>query len=144
MKNRIGLFAVNLFVAAVLVCGTGAIRAASGSNAPIVIVTDSDFQSCGCVTGGSGSTADPYVIGPLAINKTAGASAAVSIDGTLLTKSFSLFNLTIAGNGTDSSIGILLNHINPSGSPKIAAQVSGTQRPSRATASELSWRIPVL
>jgi len=127
MTNRIGLFAVNLFVAAVLVCGTGAIWAASGSNAPIAIVADSDFQSCGCVVGGSGSTTDPYVIGPLTINKTAEASAAVSIDGTLLTKSFSLFNLTIAGNGTDSSIGILLNHINPSGSPKISAQVTGTQ-----------------
>src|SRR4029077_8409448 len=99
MRNRIGLFAGNLFVAAVLLCGTGAIRAASGSNAPIVIATDSDFQACGCVTGGSGSTTDPYVIGPLTINKTAEASAAVSIDGTLLTKSFSLFDLTIAGNG---------------------------------------------
>lgn len=84
-------------------------------------------QTCGCVASGSGTTADPYVIGPLAINKTRSGIAAVSIDGTLLTKSFTLFNLTIAGNGTTSSVGISLNHINPSGNATISAAVTGPQ-----------------
>ena len=125
--KRIGSFAVILFVAMVVVYWTGEIRAVSGSSAPIVIASDSDFQTCGCVASGSGTTTDPYVIGPLAINKTGSGNAAVSVDGTLLTKSFTLFNLTIAGNGPDSSIGILLNHINPSGNQTISAVVKGTQ-----------------
>jgi parallel beta-helix repeat protein len=102
-------------------------RAANDSSEPIVIATDSDFQVCGCVASGSGTTTDPYVIGPLTINKTGAMNTAVSIDGTLLTKSFTLYNLTIAGNGTESSVGVFLNHINPSGSPTISAAVTGTQ-----------------
>jgi parallel beta-helix repeat protein len=125
--KRIGSFAVILFVAIVLVYCTGSTRAVSGSSAPIVIATDLDFQTCGCVASGSGTTADPYVIGPLALNKTGNANAAVSIDGTLLTKSFTLFNLTIAGNGTDSSVGISLNHINALGNATISAAVRGIQ-----------------
>ena len=49
------------------------------------------------------------------------------IDGTFLTRSFILFNLTIAGNGASSSTGIVLNHINPSGRNTISAVVTGTQ-----------------
>lgn len=125
--KRIGSSVLILFVAAILVYSLSGIRAVSGSSAPVVIASDSDFQSCGCVASGSGTTADPYVIGPLAINKTGAGNAAVSIDGTLLTKSFTLFNLTIAGNGTDSSVGISLNHINPSGLATISAAVTGAQ-----------------
>lgn len=125
--KRLGSFVVILFVAAILVYSSGAIRAVSGSSVPIVIASDSDFQTCGCVASGSGTTADPYVIGPLAINKTRSGIAAVSIDGTLLTKPFTLFNLTIAGNGTTSSVGISLNHINPSGNATISAAVTGPQ-----------------
>jgi parallel beta-helix repeat protein len=123
----IGRLVLILVAAVVLVYRPGAIRAANDASAPIVIATDSDFQSCGCVASGSGTTTDPYVIGPLAINKTAATNTAVSIDGTLLTKSFTLYNLTIAGNGTSSSVGIFLNHINPSGGPTISAAVAGAQ-----------------
>ena len=125
--KRIGRFVVILIVAAVLVYRPGTTRAANNSTAPIVIATDSDFQFCGCVASGSGTTTDPYVIGPLAINKTGANNTAVSIDGTVLTKSFTLYNLTIAGNGTNSSVGIFLNHINPSGNQTISAVVTGTQ-----------------
>jgi hypothetical protein len=77
------------------------------------------------MTSGSGTTADPYIIGPWSINNVGG--NAVYIDGTALTKSFTLFNLTIAGNGTSTDTGIVLNHINPSGSQAIAAKVYGVQ-----------------
>jgi hypothetical protein len=101
--------------------------AANGSHAPIVITTDSDFQACNCVVSGSGTTADPFIIGPWAINSAQPGSTAVAIDGTLLTKSFTLFNLTIAGNGDASSTGIVLNHINPSGQNTISVAVAGAQ-----------------
>jgi parallel beta-helix repeat protein len=97
---------------------------ALGGNAnqhtPIVIQSDQDFLNCACLASGSGSPSDPYVIGPLAINKVNG--IAVTIDGSALTKSFVLWNLTIAGNGSSSSTGILLKNING-----IAAAVQGPQ-----------------
>lgn len=116
-----------LLVTALLAYHPGVARAAGGSHAPIVIASDSDFQVCNCVLSGSGTTADPYIIGPWAINSTGSGATAVSVDGTLLTKSFTLFNLTIAGNGSSSSTGIVLNHINPSGQKMISASVTGIQ-----------------
>src|SRR5262245_22920540 len=87
-----------LAMVALLVCAGGErAGAATGSHAAIAIQSDADFASCGCVTGGSGTASDPYIIGPWSINNVGG--AAVSIDGTTLTKSFTLSNLTIAGNG---------------------------------------------
>lgn len=91
----------------------------------LVIQSDADFVSCGCVSSGSGSKADPYVIGPLSINNVTG--TAVSIDGTNLTKSFVLSNLTVSGNGAVTSQGIVLNHINPNGTQDIVAEVIGKQ-----------------
>ena len=58
-----------------------AVRAAGGSHAPIVIAHDSDFQVCNCVVSGSGTTANPYVIGPWTINSTLPGQTAVSVDG---------------------------------------------------------------
>lgn len=103
------------------------VRAAGSSHAPIVIASDSDFQACNCVLSGSGTTTDPYIIGPWTINSTGPGQTAVSIDGTLLTSSFTLFNLTIAGNGSSTGTGIVLNHINPSGQKTISATVTGIQ-----------------
>ena len=121
-----------LSVAAVAACalvgvagmmGVGA-AGARGGHPPIVIASDNDFSSCNCVVSGSGTTADPYVIGPWSINDVNG--VAVSIDGANLTKSFVLSNLTIAGNATPSDTGIVLNHIN-TGNTQITAKVTGTQ-----------------
>jgi parallel beta-helix repeat protein len=116
-----------LLVTALLAYRPGVARAANSSHAAIVIASDFDFQICNCVLSGSGTTADPYIIGPWTINSTGPGDTAVSVEGTLLTKSFTLFNLTIAGNGSRSSTGIVLNHINPSGQKTISAAVSGMQ-----------------
>jgi len=35
-----------------------------GAHPPIVIQSDADFSNCACVTGGDGSQASPFVIGP--------------------------------------------------------------------------------
>ena len=96
-----------------------------GTQPAITIQSDSDFFACGCVFGGTGTKTDPYVIGPLTINDVSG--TAVSIDGTNLTKSFRLFNLTIAGKNSPTSFGIVLNHINASATQNIVAEVTGVQ-----------------
>lgn len=125
--KKAGIFLLVFSVLTLAAYWPDAIRAANGSHAPIAIASDSDFQACSCVSSGSGTTTDPYIIGPWAINSTGANDTAVSVDGTSLTKSFTLFNLTIAGNGASSSIGVLLNHINPTGARAISAAVAGTQ-----------------
>jgi len=95
------------------------------SHLAIVITSDSDFTGCSCVTAGDGSTANPFVIGPWAINKVAGTG--ISIDGTRLTKSFVIWNVTVAGNGGGSATGIMLSNINSGGTPGIVAEIAGAQ-----------------
>jgi hypothetical protein len=119
-------WAAALAVAAALYAGAGAGWAGDTSkHAPIVIASDSDFTRCACVVSGAGTTSSPYVIGPWTINNTNG--VAVSIDGSRLTKSFVLSNLTIAGNSAATDTGIVLDHVNPPGAPTIAAKVVGNQ-----------------
>ena len=81
-------------------------------------------MNCACVSGGDGSAGHPFVVGPWAINKINGIG--VSIDGTNLTKSFVIWNLTVGGNGTDSSTGIVLKNINR-GPYRYFAAVEGAQ-----------------
>lgn len=107
-----------------LVVGSG-ISYASGGHAPIVIQSDTDFVNCGCVVSGMGSQSNPYVVGPWSINS--GGGNAVYIDGTKLSKSFVIYNLTVAGNQTTTDQGIVLNHINPTGAQTIVAEVYGSQ-----------------
>lgn len=126
-KNRVGvierrdhmLVAFSRTAALLFFSLIPALAAASG---PIMIQADGDFLSCGCVSSGSGTPSDPYIIGPLSIRSASG--NAVYVDGSALTKSFVLYNLTIT-NATNT--GITLNHINPSGNPGIVAAVFGPQ-----------------
>jgi parallel beta-helix repeat protein len=96
-----------------------------GGHAPIVIQSDADFANCACVKGGDGSQANPFIIGPWAINNVSG--DAVFIDGSNLTKSFVILNLTVAGNNAPAIHGIKLHNINPGGSQSIVAEVKGAQ-----------------
>jgi hypothetical protein len=113
------------WLVAVCVCAAPARAADTSKHPPIAIQTDSDFTSCACVVSGGGTVSSPYVIGPWAINDKGG--PAVSIDGTSLTKSFVLSNLTIAGNTTATDAGIVLDNINQSGAQAIVAKVLGNR-----------------
>src|SRR5712691_9351711 len=117
--------AIVLVVLVAMLSFGAAVTHASGGHAPIVIQSNSDFTNCACVVSGNGSTTSPYIIGPWTINNVNG--VAVSIDGTNLTKSFELLNLTIAGNSTSTDTGIMLNHINPGSTQAIVALVYGVQ-----------------
>ena len=65
------------------------------------------------------------MIGPWSINNVDGDG--VFIDGINLTKSFVLWNLTVAGNSGSTRRGITLRNINPTGAQNIVAEVKGTQ-----------------
>ena len=95
------------------------------AHAAIVIQSDGDFTGCACVTGGDGSQANPFIIGPWSVNSVNG--NAVFVDGSNLTKSFVILNLTAAGNGSTTGQGIVLQNINPNGPQVITAAVEGKQ-----------------
>jgi hypothetical protein len=123
------LFAVSLLGCVLLAVGLtrSAIGAASfPKHAPFVISSNADFTTagatggCRCVTSGTGTPQDPFVIGPWAINNATG--AAVTISGSTVTASFDLRNLVIAGNNAATSEGIIFSHVTQS-----LASVSGSQ-----------------
>ena len=122
MRSKVALQVMSLMLVLPAMILAGNVN----SHSPIVIQSDSDFTGCQCVTGGTGSTSDPFVIGPWSINK-AGTGAGIYVDGTNLTKSFVILNAVIAGNGSNSVTGIVLTHINPNGTPSIVAEISGSQ-----------------
>lgn len=109
---------------ALAVIALAPLTARAGGHAPILIQSDSDFAACECVSSGNGTAASPYVIGPLAINSAP--EYGVYIDGTNLSKSFVLYNLTVAGNGAATAYGIELVNIN-SKNQAIIARVAGKQ-----------------
>lgn len=95
------------------------------SHPPITIQSNSDFTNCACVTGGMGTQANPYIIGPWAINT--GGGVAVTVNGTNVTASFVLNNLKISGTSKGTDTGIVFDHINPEGTQTIIAEVYGSQ-----------------
>jgi parallel beta-helix repeat protein len=118
-------FALRVLLFGLFFCPAFAWAGNVGGHAPIVIQSDADFVNCACVTSGDGSQANPFIIGPWAINNVSG--DAVFIDGSNLTKSFVILNLTVAGNGAPTIHGIKLHNINGGGSQSIVAQVKGAQ-----------------
>ena len=79
----------------------------SSAHAPIVITSDAGFTSCACVVSGDGSALNPYVIGPWSVSNPSGDG--VYIDGSSLTKSFALYDVTSNKNAGN---GITLKHVN--------------------------------
>jgi hypothetical protein len=73
-----------ILLAGVFVCCPVVLFGASGSHSPIVIASDSDFQTCICLSGGSGTPTNPYIIGPWTTNSLAPGGVGLSVDGTLL------------------------------------------------------------
>jgi hypothetical protein len=122
MKRLVSIATV--LVAATLAVAAFAARASltHAASGAISISSDSDFTTCGCLTGGNGSTANPYILGAIKISGVSG--DALTIDGTNLTKSFKIVNPSISSN---SGYGIVLNHIDPSNSPTYVAEVYGKQ-----------------
>ena len=61
--------------------GGGVARSAEPpTHAAITIVSDADFVTCACVTSGSGTAADPYVIGPWTISAESSGGWALKVD----------------------------------------------------------------
>jgi hypothetical protein len=130
-------------VTVLVLSGTVGLRAAHAatSRGAVTINSDNDFLTCGCVTAGSGTPADPYVIGPYQIglpnNITSG--YAIKIDG--VTKSFTITGISIGYNDSNSTDPVIwLNDVNGTQANPIV--VSGIDANNDGTGVEIdgsSW-----
>ncbi len=81
--------------------------AGAGQHAAITITSNADFSTCGCVTSGNGTAANPYVIGPWSINAPSGGTSgwSVKIDNSRgkVTASFNIFGISSAYNDTSTT-----------------------------------------
>ncbi len=114
---------IPVFLISFSILGVTATFAASttgGNHAPIAIKSDGDFTACSCVKSGTGTSVDPYVIGPWTIMATT-SDPGVLVDGSggTITKFFVLSHITV--HGTESNDGIDLVNINGGGIDTLAA-----------------------
>jgi len=67
--KRLSLFLVPATAAAFAAMPASASWAGGGAqHGPITITSNAGFATCQCVTSGTGTAADPYIIGPWAIS----------------------------------------------------------------------------
>jgi len=83
-----------------LVLGGPAPAASLPQHSAITIASDADFTACACVTGGSGTATDPYVIGPWKVTRPTSGGWALKVDnsGGAVTKSFRIAGLVTSYN----------------------------------------------
>jgi Right handed beta helix region len=81
--------------------------AGTGQHAAITITSNADFSTCGCVTSGSGTATDPFVIGPWAIGApsggTSGWSVKVDNSGGGITDYFKISGISSTYNDTNTT-----------------------------------------
>jgi hypothetical protein len=81
--------------------------AGTGQHAAITITSNAGFSTCGCVTGGTGTATDPYVIGPWSIaapsGGTSGWSVKIDNSGGGITDSFNVFGISSTYNDTNTT-----------------------------------------
>ena len=79
--------------------------ASAVSHAAITITSDANFLSCGCVTGGSGTAADPYIIGPWDVPSPARGGWALKVDNSKgqVTKFFNVAGINAMFDDTNAS-----------------------------------------
>jgi hypothetical protein len=104
-------------------------------HAGITINGNSGFAACGCATG-TGTKADPYVVGPWAITSENGSNAAVTVENVT-----AYFTLTgISANYTDSDPShpvIELSNVNVNSAD--SASVSGASANANGIGVEIDW-----
>ena len=96
MSRIFHLLGAGALVAGVLAFAGPAGTAVSASHAAITIAKDADFQSCACVTSGSGTSSNPYVIGPWTITAASAGGWAIKVDNSsgAVTKFFHIDGIT--------------------------------------------------
>jgi Right handed beta helix region len=131
MHRRFLLFAgVMAALIAAAVLGAGPVAATT--RGAVTIRSNADFAACGCVSTGTGSASNPYVIGPFAIGTPSGGTSgwAVKVDNSNggVTAFFTITGISAGYNDakpTDPVIW-LVRVTNPTTISRIAANNDGT------------------
>jgi hypothetical protein len=100
-----------LAVGACAAAAPGTALAGASAHAAITITKDADFTTCGCVTAGNGTAANPYVIGPWSISAPSGGTSGWSVkvaststkSGPSITKYFKIFGISSTYNDTNTT-----------------------------------------
>jgi Right handed beta helix region len=102
----LAVIAATLFTALFAVPAAPAF-AGMGGHAAITITSNAGFSNCGCVTGGNGTSADPFVIGPWAIpapsGGTSGWSVKIDNSGGGITDYFDIAGISSTYNDTNTT-----------------------------------------
>ena len=101
---------------------------ASTSRGSVLIRSNNDFLTCGCVTTGDGTAANPYVIGPYQIgvpsNGTGGYAVKVDDSTGQVTKAFRITGISIGYTDTDPSDPVIwLDHVSGTRANPISVSV---------------------
>lgn len=104
--KRLALLVAPATAAAFIAIPASSSFADSSNHAAITITSNADFLSCQCVTAGTGTSSDPYVIGPWSISAPSGGSAggwSVKVDNSngTVTAFFDITGITSAYNDTN-------------------------------------------
>ena len=99
-------------------------------HAAITIASDRDFVNCACVTGGSGTASDPYVIGPWLVRAPTSGGWALKVDNSKggVTKFFKIAGITATYNDLAAShpIAWLVKVTQPTSVANIVGNNDGT------------------
>lgn len=100
--RRMAALPVTAATVALLLIPAAPAFAGTGQHAAITITSNAGFSTCGCVTSGNGTAANPYVIGPWAIPAPSGGTGgwSVKIDNSsgAITDHFDIFGISSTYN----------------------------------------------
>lgn len=123
-----GLFVVLTLL--VVVAATTARADFPPPHAAITVTRDADFVTCECVTSGSGTAADPFVIGPWKVTAPDPGGWALKVDNSKgkVTKFFNVAGIEVQYNDTNPSNPVvwLVKVTNPTDVANVVANAAGT------------------
>lgn len=105
--RRLPVVPLTLMAMAMFAFPAASALAGTGGHAAITITSNADFGTCGCVTSGNGTAADPFIIGPFSIGTPSGGTSgwSVKIDnsGGGITDYFNIFGISSTYNDTNTT-----------------------------------------
>jgi hypothetical protein len=105
--RRLPIVFLSLTTAVLVTMQAAPSYASANAHAAITITSNAGFTTCGCVTSGNGTAANPYVIGPWSIGAPSGGTSgwSVKIDnsGGGITANFNIFGISSTYNDTNTT-----------------------------------------
>ena len=111
------------FSASVLLVSPHGSNAVTSSN--IVITSNADFMTCKCVTGGTGTASNPYIISGLRLYSTTGPGILVNNTSGQITDHFELIDDTVTNSSSTTTNYAGVEFVNLNGLGQITGSKQG-------------------